>query len=278
MSSDDSQSYYSDKLKILRKSDFRNSSRKELDKERQQKQLYQDMALELRCDLDELQTKYDDLINTSEHGSKIHLKQEIAKLERLLISLNTTNNELLQENRIQQENVSAQHSEVLRLHTTNHRLVGEINQLQNANANLRLANETINRNNATLTLICRRHEETITNLRNEQRAINPELQRLQSRINAGTATYEEMLELDDNVAIGARAAASGSVTTVNSATSTLIFPEKCPNSDDCSICMESMKDEYTIKCFNNHYVHIECIKIWMQSDKRSCPMCRVNML
>ena len=47
------------------------------------------------------------------------------------------------------------------------------------------------------------------------------------------------------------------------------------NSDDCSICMESLQEGKTMApCAQNHKFHSACIIKWYNECQKSCPICR----
>ena len=47
----------------------------------------------------------------------------------------------------------------------------------------------------------------------------------------------------------------------------------------CPICLEEyQKNQKLIQLICNHYYHQECIRGWISTEKKSCPLCRSNLL
>jgi len=56
------------------------------------------------------------------------------------------------------------------------------------------------------------------------------------------------------------------------------FQQTAQDADLCSICMEDFSNGSErvaeLNCSSKHLFHLECLKQWVSTNKKTCPMCR----
>ena len=58
----------------------------------------------------------------------------------------------------------------------------------------------------------------------------------------------------------------------------IIFKKEIYNTDECSICLETFKeDENIIQLKCNHIFHNKCLETWLSHYNNKCPTCRMEI-